>query len=235
MRAWEAPADRASCRRSMRAQKFIAATAQLAFIGLAAAATFGFVRTAQDGEMRRRCGAFCLARPTYAAANRIAPDFQLSGHNGERLSMASLRGKTVLLNFWSMTCAPCMEEMPDLAELAKSLADRRDVAVVTVSVDEDQEASLVALKAALGGDPPFPVLFDSDRAVVGKLFGTNKYPETWLIDDRGVIRARFDSPRDWTGGFMTELLDQVAGGTYCPAVFSRGLELSGNICGLPSP
>jgi peroxiredoxin len=219
----------------MGALKFITPAAQLAFIVVAAAATFGFVRTAQDGELRRRCGAFCLSHPTYAAANKVAPDFELAGHKGERLSMASLRGKTVLLNFWSMTCAPCMEEMPDLAELAKTLADRRDIAIVTVSTDEDQAESLAALKAVIGGEPPFPVLFDPEREVVTKLFGTKKYPETWLIDDRGVIRARFDSPRDWTGGFMSELLDQTAGGTYCPAVFSAGRELSGNLCGMPSP
>ena len=219
----------------MAAPKFLVPAAQLAFIGLAALGTFGFVRTAQDGELRRRCGAFCLSHPTYAAANKVAPNFDLPSHKGERLSLESLRGKTVLLNFWSMTCAPCMEEMPDLAELAKSLGDRRDIAVVTVCVDEERDEALAALKAAIGGEPPFPVLFDPEREVVAKLFGTRKYPETWLIDDRGVIRARFDGPRDWVGGFMTELLDQTAGGAYCPAIFSAGRELSGNLCGQPKP
>ncbi len=219
----------------MDVSKVIASAAQLAFIGVAATATFGFVRTARDGELRRRCGAFCLSRPTYAAANRLAPDFELVGNRGERLSMGSLRGRTVLLNFWSMSCAPCMEEMPELAELADTLAHRRDLAIVTVSIDEDRAGSIAALEATIGREAPFPVLFDSDGAVVRGLFGTRKFPETWLIDARGIVRARFDSPRDWTSGFMIELLDQIAGGTYCPANFSEGREISGNLCGVANP
>jgi hypothetical protein len=134
----------------MGVQKFITPAAQLAFIALAAAGTFGFVRTAQDGELRRRCGAFCLSHPTYAAANKVAPDFELAGHKGERLSLASLKGKTVLLNFWSMTCAPCMEEMPDLAELAKTLADARAYTCDVSAASASSEGARRMAEASLG-------------------------------------------------------------------------------------
>ncbi len=230
-----AAAKGANPRGAMALPKFVVPAAQLAFIALAAVGTFGFVRTAQDGERRRRCAPICLSQPTYAAANKLAPDFELPSAAGERVSLAQFRGKVVVLNFWSMTCAPCMKEMPDLAELAKSLGDRRDVVLLTVSVDEERDESLTALEAAIGGKPPFPVLFDPERKVVDGLFGTRKYPETWLIDGNGVIRARYDGPRDWTGGFMTELLDQIAGGSYCPVVFSAGRELSNRLCGAPQP
>lgn len=213
--------------------KFVAPAAQLAFVALAAVGTFGFVRTAQDGERRRRCAPICLSRPTYAAADRLAPDFELPSAAGERVALSQFRGKVVFLNFWSMTCGPCMKEMPDLAELAKSLGDRRDIVLLTVSVDEEKDEALAALEAALGEKPPFPVLFDPERRVVDGLFGTRKYPETWLIDPRGVIRARYDGARDWSSGAMSELLGQLAAGSYCPVIFSAGRELTNHLCGAP--
>ncbi len=219
----------------MKPSRFVALTAQLAFIALAAVGTFGFVRTARDGEIRRRCGPICLSRPTYAAANRLAPEVEFTGALGEHLALTSLRGKAVLLNFWSMSCPPCMGEMPDLATLARALAGRTDVTLVTVSTDDDPAGALVALRAALGGEPPFPVFFDPTRAVVDGRFGTRKYPETWLIDPRGVIRARYDGPRAWSHGFMLDLLDQLAAGSYCPVFFSGGRELSRSLCAAFEP
>src|SRR5688572_15017036 len=86
---------------------------------LAGFATFGFVATAQDGEKRRSCTALCALRPDYSARNRLAPDFELPDLDGRKVKLSSFRGKTVVLNFWTKTCRPCLEEMPSLASLAK--------------------------------------------------------------------------------------------------------------------
>ena len=66
-----------------------------------------------------------------------APDFELQDATGQKLSLRSLRGKPVLLNFWATWCAPCVEEMPSLENLAGRVGD--SLHVVTVSVDEDWE------------------------------------------------------------------------------------------------
>jgi hypothetical protein len=51
---------------------------------------------------------------------------------------------------------------------------------------------------------------------VKEKYGTNLFPETWIIDKEGIIRARFDGPRDWSGGAVAEYIDHVRAGGYCP-------------------
>ena len=58
--------------------------------------------------------------------------------------------------------------------------------------------------------------------VVREKFGTSLYPETWIIDKRGIIRARFDGAREWSSATVVQLVDQIRGGGYCPAVAKEG-------------
>src|SRR6185369_6976877 len=116
-----------------------AALIQLAFIALAGVAVFAFVSMARDAETRRACVPVCAMRPSYAGQNRLAPDFELPEANGGRVRLSNLRGKTVVLNFWTTTCQPCLEEMPSLADLAKILKTRPDVEVLTISTDANKE------------------------------------------------------------------------------------------------
>ncbi len=164
------------------------------FVLAAAGAVYGFVTVAKEGELRRRCTPTCLLHPQYAAADRKVPDFTLTDAKGAKVDIASYRGKTVVLNFWTRTCGPCLEEMPQIAELTHILANQPDVAVVTVSTDEGPDAVKDVLKSVIKeSPPPFEVLFDPDGdEVVDKKFGTHLFPETWIIDPRGVVRARFD-------------------------------------------
>src|SRR5262245_50128995 len=99
---------------------------QLGFIVLAAVAVFGFVRAAQNDQRRSSCSALCALSPAYAGRDRSAPDFELPDLDGRKVRLSSYRGKTVILNFWTRTCRPCLEEMPTIAELAKIARRRTD-------------------------------------------------------------------------------------------------------------
>ena len=110
----------------------------------------------------------------------------------------------MVLNFWSITCPPCREEMPSLELLAHMVADRDDVEVVTVSTDEGPEA----VREVIEGHTQLKHLFDPESRVVKELFGTELYPETWIIDPRGVVRFRFDGARDWSSPLVLDLIDQ---------------------------
>lgn len=195
---------------------------QLLFIVAAAAAVFGFVRAAQKDHRRTSCTALCAMKPTYAGRNRIAPDFELPDMDGRPVKLSSFRGKTVFLNFWTKTCAPCLEEMPALGELARMARGRKDFVVVTVSTDEGPDAVRDTLKVALGGDPPFPVLFDPESNIVRDRYGTTLFPETWIIDPNGIIRARFDGARDWAGALAVDLGEMVSRPGSCPMEFFKG-------------
>ncbi len=205
---------------------------------LAGFATFGFVATAQDGEKRRSCTALCALRPDYSARNRLAPDFELPDLDGRKVKLSSFRGKTVILNFWTKTCRPCLEEMPSLASLAKGMRPYKDLAFVTITTDESAADARDTLKSVLGGNEiPFIVLVDSESSVVRDKFGTKLFPETWFIDPKGVIRVRFDGPRDWAGPLPLDLAKSLGGPIPCDVQYAAGQARGAhaNLCGELNP
>jgi peroxiredoxin len=200
----------------------VSAFVQAGFIGLAGLSVFAFVSMARDAETRRGCVPICVMRPNYAGQNRTAPDFELLDEHGAKVRLSQFRGKTVVLNFWTTTCQPCLEEMPSLADLTKVLRTRENVVVLTVSTDASKETADTTLQTLLQGKPPFAVLYDPEADVVRGKYGTSLYPETWVIDPRGVIRARFDGARDWTNAMFLDLLDSFARSPACGVEFQGG-------------
>ena len=110
-----------------------------------------------------------------------APDFEVLNAEGKKVTLRSLRGKPVLLNFWATWCAPCVEEMPSLENLHKRVGN--DLTMAAVSVDEDW----AAVKKFFPHGTSLPVYLDSSKEVP-KRYGTEKYPETFLIDSQGYLR-----------------------------------------------
>ena len=201
---------------------------QMAFIAVAAVAVYGFVTMARASETRRACVPVCAMRPTYAGRNRTAPDFALPDESGNQVKLSQFRGKTVVLNFWTTTCQPCLEEMPSLAELAHVLAKRDDVVVLTVSTDLTKDVALTALQTLLHEPrPPFMVLFDPESNIVHDKYGTELYPETWVIDPKGVVRARFDGARDWSNALVLDLLESFQRPVSCAVEFQSGKPAGG--------
>jgi peroxiredoxin len=195
----------------------------VAFVAAAAVLVYSFVNVAREGETRRQCGPTCILHPEYAGADRLAPNFSLTDAQGRLVSLSSFRGKIVVLNFWTKTCGPCLEEMPELADMTRVLKTRDDVVVLAVSTDEGPESVKDTLKSVLRDEaPPFQVLFDPDSNVVGGKYGTRLFPETWIIDKRGVIRARFDGARRWGDPMVIELVDQLRHNGYCKVEVKEG-------------
>jgi peroxiredoxin len=213
---------------------FGAQLAQLAFIGLASVGVFSFVKAARNDQRIAACSALCTYRPTYAGRNRTVPDFELADLEGKKVKLSSFfaKGKPVVLNFWTKTCKPCLEEMPSLAALAQ-IVKKDGIQVVTISTDEGPEAVRDHLQVVLEGKaPPFEVLFDPDAEIVSGKFGTSLFPETWIVDGDRVIRARIDGARDWTSPFALELLEMVSRPGGCPVDFQRGQPVGpyANLC-----
>lgn len=196
--------------------------AQLVFIVAAAVAVYSFVATARDGERRRVCGPLCHLRPNYSARNRLAPDFELPTISGGTVRLSSYRGKVVVLNFWTKNCRPCLEEMPSFAELAQSLKRDSGVAVLTVSTDDGIDDVRGTLRSVLGNDGSFVTAVDPDSTVVAGKYGTRLYPETWLIDAKGVIRARFDGGKDWSSPLVLDLVGSLKEPYSCSVALDNG-------------
>ena len=206
--------------------------AQFVIVAVAALGVYSFARTARDAEMRRVCTPLCGLDPDYAARNRTVPDFELDSLSGGKFRFSSLRGRVVILNFWTKTCGPCLQEMPSLAELGKVVHGRPELALVTISTDEGADDVRGTLKSVLKTDnPPFLVLLDPEASVVHDLFGTKLFPETWFIDPRGVIRARVDGARNWDGSVPLDFAESLRDPLACEISFVRGRP-SGELAGL---
>ncbi|MBO6940064.1 MAG: redoxin domain-containing protein [Deltaproteobacteria bacterium] len=142
--------------------------------------------------------------PHYLGHDRLVPDFTVETADGGTWRMEDQRGKVVIMNFWSETCAPCLEEMPSLELLAHMAEEWDDVEVVAISTD----AGMEAVAEHLPQNPRLTHLFDPDKSVVNGMFGTELYPETFIIDPRGVVRFRYDGARDWSSPLILDLVEQ---------------------------
>jgi peroxiredoxin len=138
----------------------------------------------------------------YLGNDRLAPDFTLSDEDGHPWRLRDHRGHVVVMNFWTVTCGPCVEEMPSLVDLGRIAEERGDVELVTISVDH----SFADVRTVVPRDAPLTILLDADRHVTRDLFGTRLFPETWIIDPRGVVRARVDGGRDWASGIAQDAI-----------------------------
>jgi peroxiredoxin len=130
------------------------------------------------------------ARAT-VAPRAPAPDFTLRRMDGANLRLQEQRGQVVLVNFWATWCAPCRQEMPHLSRLYEKY---RNSGFVLLGVNVDDNARKAAeLATSLG--LPFPVLFDTDKAV-SRVYDMNAMPATLLIDREGRVRYIHRGYRD---------------------------------------
>ena len=131
--------------------------------------------------------------PDPVGRGSIAPAFALPERPGPgEISLASLRGQVVLLNFWATWCEPCEREMPAMQRLYEKL-EPAGLHLLAVSVDDDKEiVDLFRKRFGLS----FKILWDPDKRV-SDAYQTYRYPETLLIGRDGVVVERYVGPRDW--------------------------------------
>jgi peroxiredoxin len=137
-----------------------------------------------------------------ALRNQEAPDFELADVTGRKWSLRSLRGRPVLLNFWATWCPPCVEEMPSMEDLSRAVGDR--AVVLAVSVDENWDT----LRRFFPKGTPLSVLLDTSKELPKK-YGTEKYPESFLIDPQGHVRHYFINTRKWNEPEAAACLESV--------------------------
>jgi cytochrome c biogenesis protein CcmG/thiol:disulfide interchange protein DsbE len=133
---------------------------------------------------------------------RTAPVFAIN--DGQHsVDLASLRGKVVVLNFWASWCAPCIQEMPSLVALQHELPQ---IQVVAVDSDEDfaqYQSYLVDHHIDL------MTVFDQKQAS-NALYGSFRFPETYIIDKQGVVRRKLIGAQEFTSPTFVSYLKDLA-------------------------
>ncbi|MGI9102314.1 MAG: peroxiredoxin family protein [Terriglobales bacterium] len=135
--------------------------------------------------------AACYSGSRPPRIGEAAPDFIVQDPD-RTVALHDLRGKVVVLNFWATWCPPCVEEMPSLVDMQSKLKPD-GVTVLAVSLDVDERAYKRFLV-----DHKVDLLAVRDASQKSNaLYGTFKFPETYIIDRQGVVRRKFIGPVDW--------------------------------------
>ena len=134
-----------------------------------------------------------------------APAVTFTTLEGQKISMQSLRGKTVLVNFWATDCSGCIKEMPELAHTYEQYKDK-NLVVIAVAMPYDPPAQVANYTQEK--KLPFPVMHDGYGEMV-KAFGeVNLTPTTFVFDAQGNRLQKTIGELDFSA--LRQLLDHPA-------------------------
>jgi thiol-disulfide isomerase/thioredoxin len=211
----------------------------LAAAAIAAAVPLTFVCSTED----------YLALGGVAQAAPVVPDGALPAIftakqwlNGKRLTRADLRGKVVLVNFWTYSCINCLRALPHYREWA---AKYRDQGLVVVGVHspefsfEHQSTNVNQAVGTLGVN--YPVAIDSDFGI-WKAFNNQAWPAIYIFDAKGHLRSRVlgEGEYDKTEQLIRQLLAEAkrapsASGASVRPVVATGTQMAADLSNLGSP
>jgi peroxiredoxin len=135
------------------------------------------------------------------ASSSMAPSFALPSRSGDTVSLAQLKGKVVMLNFWASWCGPCRQEMPLLDQMHKRYS-ALGFTLVGVNVDANSKDA----EDWLNKTPvSFPVLFDRESKV-SAMYDVKAMPSTVFIDRKGNVRYLH---KGYKAGDEGEYLNQI--------------------------
>lgn len=132
-------------------------------------------------------GLFFAAGLRLAQAGLIgspAKSFTLTSLDKKTISLDSLKGKVVILNFWATWCPPCRAEIPEFIQFYRDF-EKKGVAIIGLGVNESDAA---LQKFSRANKISYPVANDKGNRVASLYGGIRSIPTTFVIDRKGIIR-----------------------------------------------
>lgn len=111
--------------------------------------------------------------------------FHFEDSTGKTHTLSNYKGKWVLINFWATWCPPCLEEIPDLAELFQ---ERNDIVILGIAMEYDNSEDVMQFVKKM--TIPYPIIL-GDRATATQIGDDiSMLPSTYLFDPSGKPAAR---------------------------------------------
>lgn len=140
-----------------------------------------------------------------AQEKQPAPDITIPSLDGTKLTLSSLKGKVVLLNFWATWCPPCREEIPSMMKLNEKMAGK-PFQMVAISIDEGGASAVKDFFKESGFKLP---AYNDPEAKAGKLYGITGVPESFLIDKNGIIVKKVVGPMPWDSAEAVSFIENM--------------------------
>jgi peroxiredoxin len=147
-----------------------------------------------------------LAAPRMVPIGQPVPDFRMSGLNGPPRSLASFRGRPLIINVWASWCSPCRKEAASLELLAWS-EQGAPYTIIGISTDDERSNAMAWLKQSnatlshyIDSAPHWPL---------EKSLGASSIPLTVLVDAQGRVVGRFRGARDWSSAESVRLIERT--------------------------
>jgi thiol-disulfide isomerase/thioredoxin len=143
------------------------------------------------------CYSLCFRNENVQTIYDTAPEISLKSPSGKKVSISSLKGKLVLIDFWASWCGPCRQESPNVLEAFNKYRNRKftkgnGFEVFSVSLDKNENAWKAAIKADKLSWKNHGI--DTDGIAAGK-YGVASIPSGFLIDGEGNILAQGEKLR----------------------------------------
>jgi len=172
------------------------------------------------GALLSACSAEQQGGSGLPVKDKAMPVFQMTTLDGKQVSSRDqFAGKVVIFNVWATWCPPCRKEMPDLIRLSRLLPSNK-FAVVGLSVDNNADDVRAFIKK---NHIPFPIFRDKGGTqVAAPILGVYRYPETFVINRRGIYVDKIVGAFSWASPQVIGLLNYIYKTGHAPEPTKKG-------------
>lgn len=136
--------------------------------------------------------------------NVVEKDVSFTDENGKTVTLSSLKGKVVFINFWATWCPPCREEMPTINTLRQKFKDNDQIVFLMVDVDGKMKKSKAFMEKNKYDLPVY-----APKSSIPPDFLGNAVPTTIILDKNGKIAGRVEGSMDYSSPEVIKSLKEL--------------------------